>query len=378
MSQPRVLCLDEDQFVLDHLERMLRVDYTVVSTTDPDDALALLAECRDDPFPVMISGMWGHPAGDVDPLEQAQAVSPYTTRVLLTDEVDLLDLVAAVNRGHISQLLLKPCPVQELRESVAAATYQHRLARERAERARNTLRGCVEALLATLKQAQPELVERARRLAGIARSVCACLAVPEPWEVESAAQLTMVGAVSVPDSTARAVITGIPATDSDAHALVTLFDRAGEVLARVPALDPVREIIRHQLPTDLEPGRPLAGSAPAGAWVLQAIREYDALVHRDTPADLAIATLRARGTHEPAVIEALAASTGVRPPNHGVREVTATELKVGDELADDVHSARGQRLVSRGQTVTEQLLERVRNFGMSTGLQGRILIVDGR
>jgi hypothetical protein len=78
------------------------------------------------------------------------------------------------------------------------------------------------------------------------------------------------------------------------------------------------------------------------------------------------------------VIEALAACAGVRLPHQGVREVTATGLKVGDELADDVHSARGQRLVSRGQTVTERLLERVRNFDMSTGLQGRILIVDGR
>jgi hypothetical protein len=33
-------------------------------------------------------------------------------------------------------------------------------------------------------------------------------------------------------------------------------------------------------------------------------------------------------------------------------------------------------LVGRGQVITERLLIRVRNYEMTTGLQGRILIVD--
>jgi hypothetical protein len=44
-------------------------------------------------------------------------------------------------------------------------------------------------------------------------------------------------------------------------------------------------------------------------------------------------------------------------------------------LADDLCSAKGLLLVSRGQVITERLLIRVRNFETTTGLQGKILVV---
>jgi hypothetical protein len=66
----------------------------------------------------------------------------------------------------------------------------------------------------------------------------------------------------------------------------------------------------------------------------------------------------------------------MRLPNEAVREIDADELAIGDELADDLHSAKGLLLVGRGQIITERLLIRVGNYQMTTGLQGRILIVD--
>jgi len=59
-----------------------------------------------------------------------------------------------------------------------------------------------------------------------------------------------------------------------------------------------------------------------------------------------------------------------------VREITIDELLIGHELADNLHTAKGLLLVSRGQIITEQILTRVRNFHASTGLQGRILVAD--
>ncbi|GAB1641344.1 response regulator [Krasilnikovia sp. MM14-A1259] len=374
-AQPRVLCLDDDPRVLDELERTLHAGYQVVTTSDPGEALGRLADAAADPFGVVIADLQMPTVGGVNVLQRAQAVSPQTTRLLLADEIDVADTMAAINQGHVYQLLLKPCPPIELRTAVAAAVAQHQLTRADQHQARNSLEGSVEALLATLAQAQPALVERAHRMRRTAEHVCATLGLPEAWQVELAAELTMVGAVTVPASTAEAVITGIPRDDAEARVLADLFDRAAAVLAHVPGLVPVRSIIRYQLRTDRDPMHAPSADAPRGALVLQAIREYDALIHRGTPVDLALATLETRKTHDPAVITALAEFAGIGLPNQDVREVTADELHVGDELADDVHSAMGLLLISRGQTVTDRLLHRVRNFNDSTGLQGRILIL---
>ncbi|RZU48622.1 response regulator receiver domain-containing protein [Krasilnikovia cinnamomea] len=376
MTAPsRVLCLDDDPRMLNELERMLRTSYQVVTTTDPGDALGRLADAAADPFEVFIADMNMPTVGGITVLQRAYAVSPHTTRVLLADEINLNDTVAAINQGRVFELLLKPCPPVELHNTVAAATVQHRAAtRTDPRQAQAALAGSVQALLATLAQAQPALVERAHRMRRIAAHVCATLQVPHAWQIELAAELTMVGAVTLPESTAEAVITGIPHNDAEGRVLADLFDRAAAVLIHVPGLAPVRTIIQHQLRTDRDPMWPLPADAPHGALVLQAVREYDALIHRGTPADLALATLTMRKTHRPELVAALAGYAGVALPNQAVREVTAEELAIGDELADDVHSALDLLLVSRGEIVTEQLLDRVRNFNDSTGLKGRILV----
>ncbi|GAB1640848.1 response regulator [Krasilnikovia sp. MM14-A1259] len=377
-TRSRVLCLDDDPRVLNELERMLHTRYQVTTTTDPGEALGRLADAAADPFEVFIADMDMPTVGGITVLERAYAVSPHTTRVLLADEVDLPDTVAAINQGRVFELLLKPCPPIELHNTVAAATVQHRATiRTDPRKAQAVLEGSVQALLATLVQAQPALVERAHRMRRIAADVCATLDVPQAWQIELAAELTMVGAVALPESTADAVITGIPHDDAEAHVLADLFGRAAAVLAHVPGLTPVRTIIQHQLRTDRDPIRPLSADAPSGALVLQAIREYDALIHRGTPADLALATLTMRKTHGPDLIAALAAHAGVALPRQAVREVTADELAIGAELADDIHSALGLLLVSRGEIVTDRLLARVRSFHDSTGLWGRILVTAG-
>ena len=124
--------------------------------------------------------------------------------------------------------------------------------------------------------------------------------------------------------------------------------------------------------------KPLADDASEGARLLQAVREYDALVWRGMPADLAVAALSARKIHSREVLVALAEVGGMRLPSESVREVDVEDLAIGHELADDLQSAKGLLLVGRGQVITERLLIRVRNYEMTTGLQGRILIVDDR
>jgi CheY-like chemotaxis protein len=377
--RPSILCLDDEQSVLDGLRRTLRSIYEVVTTTEPREALGLLAERKDDPFAVIISDMRMPGMTGIAVLEQAQQLAPDTTRVLLTGDADVQGAIGAINRGNVFRFILKPCPPDPLKLAIAASDEQHKLVRAERELLQDTLKGCVDALMDTLAMAQPALFSRAGRLRRLAQDVCAELAVADAWQVEMAAQLGEIGAITLPPTALNALQSGTPNNSAEAQMLDALPGLADNVLARIPRLEAVREIIRHQLPTDRNPVTPMPAGSSDAARLLQAVREYDALVYRSTPADLALATLTYRGTHQPDLVAAIANVAGMRLPNEAVREVTIDELLIGHELADDLHTSRGLLLVSRGQVITERLLVRVRNFHISAGLQGggKILVVDG-
>jgi len=374
--RPRILCLDDESSVLDGLRRTLRSSYDVVTTTEPREALALLAEKPDDPFAVIISDMRMPGMTGISVLEQAQQSSPDTTRVLLTGDADVQGAIGAINRGNVFRFILKPCPPDPLKSAIAAADGQHRLVRAERELLQDTLKGCVDALMDTLAMAQPALFSRAGRLRRLVKDVCAELDLADAWQVEMAAQLGEIGAITLPPTALDALQSGTPHDSTEAQMLEALPGLADNVLARIPRLDAVREIIRVQLPTDRNPVTPLVAGASNAARLLQAVREYDALVYRETPVDRSLATLTSRKIHDPDTIAAIANVGGMRLPSEAVREVTIDGLLIGHELASDLHTSKGLLLVSRGQIITERLLVRVRNFDASTGLQGKILVVD--
>ncbi|GAA1809133.1 response regulator [Planosporangium flavigriseum] len=372
----RVLCLDDEPYVLDGLRRHLRAHYDVVTTTQPQEALELLADGGDNPIAVVVSDMRMPQMTGVEVLERARQLTPETTRILLTGDADLHSAVAAINQGNVFRFMLKPCPPEDLRTTMAAASEQNRLVRAERELLEATLKGCVDALMETLGMAQPALFSRAGRLRRLVERVCQKLGVEHAWQIEMAAQMGEIGAITLPPEAIAGLEGGTPGSPAQAEMLASLPKVADGVLARIPRLEAVREIVRHQLPTDRNPIVALHQDAPDGARLLQAVREYDALVWRGMPPDLAVATLSSRKIHDRDLLLALAEAGGLRVPSEAVREVEVDDLKIGDELANDVYSAKGMMLVSRGQVITERLLIRLRNYETTTGLQGRILIVD--
>jgi response regulator RpfG family c-di-GMP phosphodiesterase len=375
-GRPRVLCLDDEPYVLDGLRRNLRTEFQVTTTTEPREALELLAEEDDGPYAVFVSDMRMPQMNGVDVLRKAQATAPETTRVLLTGDADVQVAVSAINEGGVFRFILKPCPPDPLRATVSAAAEQHRLVRAERELLQDTLKGCVEALMDTLAMAQPGLFSRAGRLRRLVAQLWADLDLPDAWQVEMAAQLGDIGAITLPPTVVTALQTGLPGNRQEADMLAQLPKLADSMLAKIPRLEDVREIVRAQMPTDRDPATPLPPSAPQAARLLQVVREYDALVHRDTPADLALSTLAFRNTHADEHLAALAKVVGMQLPRDAVREVTIDQLRIGHELADDLYTTKGLLLVSRGQVITERLLIRVQNFEATTGLRGRILVFD--
>jgi response regulator RpfG family c-di-GMP phosphodiesterase len=373
-DHPRVLFVDDEENVLHGLSRLVHGLVDAELITSPLVAAELLETAENDGsggYAAIVSDMRMPVMDGAALLKHARTVSPDTTRLLLTGYADLHSAISAVNEGNIFRFLTKPCSAAHLRGALGAAVEQHQLLVDRRELLDQTLRGAVEALVETLAMAEPVAFARAARLRRLARAVTTALRLPDPWQVEVAAQLGEIGVVTLPESALHALANG-GCTDPTISAMLDRLPQlADDVLRRIPRLEAVRDIVREQEPVDLPQGSRANASRPAR--ILQAVREYDAMVARGMDEAEAIALLRQRPRHDKDILDKLQAIASV-PDAAAVREVDPSSLWVGAVMAADLHSSNGLLLVARGQPLTHQLLARLRNYADLSGLSGRPVI----
>src|SRR3954452_16785835 len=95
--RPRVLCVDDEQRVLDGLTRTLRADFEVEHALSGPEALARLL--RED-YAVVVSDLRMPDMDGATFLGHAAEVASSAVRVLFTGHTDVADAIDAVNKGR--------------------------------------------------------------------------------------------------------------------------------------------------------------------------------------------------------------------------------------------------------------------------------------
>src|SRR6266404_3838890 len=104
----RILCVDDDANTLGGYQRALRGRFSIDTALDGKSALALIAS--EGAYAVIVADM-SMPAMDgIQFLIHARELAPDSVRIMLTGSSAQETAVAAINQGHISQFLTKPCP----------------------------------------------------------------------------------------------------------------------------------------------------------------------------------------------------------------------------------------------------------------------------
>ena len=132
-------------------------------------------------------------------------------RLLLTGYSDVDAAIRAVNDGQLFRFLTKPCPPDELLRACAAALGQHRLLVAEHVLLAQTLRGAVKALTDVLALTNPAAFGRGTRLKTGVGLLAQQIGMTDAWEVEIAALLLQLGAVTLPDATAEKLYSGAAA-----------------------------------------------------------------------------------------------------------------------------------------------------------------------
>lgn len=376
-SNTRILCVDDEPNVLDGLRRNLRHSFDVTTETEPAKALELAR--RGGPFAVVVSDLRMPEMDGIEFLKRMTTAAPDAVRVLLSGNADLDAAIAAVNEGSVFRFLSKPCPAGVLLRSLTACAEQHHLIVSERVLLEETLSGSIRTLADVLGLANPTAFGRATRVKQYVSELLAHLETPERWSIEVAALLSQIGCITLPQRTVEKLCHGEALSDPETEMVERMPRIVEELLANIPRLEPVREIL-------LWHGKRFDGSGseaqqrvehqiPWGARVLKLVVDFDALMSGAATVSSAMKTLRARaGWYDPEILEEFAEARGAVAECEEAADLPLSEVVLGMRLAADVHSDAGMKIVAQGQEVSAGLLERLRNFSGTVGIREPISV----
>jgi CheY-like chemotaxis protein len=358
-GRPRVLCVDDDAFLLGILTKTIGVDYEVLTSSSGEEALKLIE--NSEPFQVVISD---HRMPGMSGAQFLQAVRdrhPLVVRILLTGETELIEAVAAMNRAGLFRFLLKPSTRTLLLDTLKAAVAQHQLQVAERELLQKTLIGTMRALSDVLAIANPTAFGHVSRIQELALGVAKQLKLPEQWPLEFASVAAQLGHISLPERTLSRLYAGETLSPAESAQVAQSALVAERMLKRIPRLDPVVGILSR-----LAAGRITDDSrAPEsiGAEILRVVSAYGAVERATASRDTAIHRLRGQaGRFDPEVLKALTELLGLEDGGDETIEVLISRVCVDMIVAEDLHTRTGVLLVTKGYRVSESFVARLGNF----------------
>jgi len=367
----RILCVDDDSNILEGYKRQLRKEFELDTAVGPEQGLRMVTE--QGPFAVVVSDLQMPGMNGVEFLAQVRTHEPDTVRMLLTGNAELQAAIEAINQGQIFRFLTKPCTPEALANALKAGLAQHRLITAERELLEQTLSGSIRVLCEVLALVNPEAFGRSSRITRYVESIAANLHVSELWSIKTAAMLSQIGCVILPESLLKKVYRGEVLTGEESQ----LFNQhpfvAYDLIAKIPRMKRVAEIIKFQdkyydgygVPGDTQQEKTI----PMEASILKVALDFDALESAGKSKAEAFGEMKQRkGWYDPTVIDAMKAAFA-KEIQYEIQMAVVADLREGMILAEGIQSSQHMLLASKGQQVTQSMVMKLQNFSKTGGIR---------
>ena len=131
MKKPVIICVDDEQTILDSLEidllKAFEDKYLIETAQSGEEALELLSELLAEQYevPLVISDqIMPNMKGD-ELLRSVHAISPNTLKIMLTAQADLEAVVNAINYAKLYRYIPKPWQCDDLKLTATEAIYRY-------------------------------------------------------------------------------------------------------------------------------------------------------------------------------------------------------------------------------------------------------------
>ncbi|MBI4775201.1 MAG: response regulator [Deltaproteobacteria bacterium] len=375
----RMLLVDDDKNLLAAYQRGLRKTFETDVAITGANALELIAERG--PYCIVVSDYRMPGMDGIQFLSRVREVTPDTVRILLTGYADLETSTRAVNETNVFRLLTKPCPPDVMSQALVSGLRQYQLVTGERELLEKTLNGSIRVMTELLALAKPQAFDRASRISRYVSLLCRTVNDPEPWQAETAARLSQIGLILLPDETLDKVNRGRTLSTSEKESIDEHPAMAAKLLANIPRMEAIADIVACQkkhfdgtgIPSDDRQGEEL----PLGARILHVAVDFDALTSAGKSKGESYAEMRRHPKwYDPKVLNALSLVLGDEA-KFSIKSVEVVGLREGMILAEDVFSLNNSKLLlAKGHELTEPIVEQFRRYKAIFNIKEPIKIIQ--
>ncbi|MEO8620598.1 MAG: HD domain-containing phosphohydrolase [bacterium] len=379
-TQHRVLFVDDDPFMLESIKRATQGGFAL--TTAQGAAAGIAAITSSAPFTVVVSDLRMPGTDGIAFLAAVRRFHPDTVRILLTGASDRETGFAAVNEGQVFRFLRKPCSITDLRAALHAGMAHYDLVIAERALLEETLQGAISALVEVLAVTSPTSFARAVRVRDAIGPFVTRIDLPDRWHLEVATLLSQLGTATLPAELAQRMYHGHQLTDHERALVDGVEGAAMNVVAKIPRLEQVRDILashRHDFCPPERSESALAGlDLPIGARVLRIAFDFDALLSQGVHVQDALMMLvRRGGCYDPELLKEFMSWQSDDVPVKAMRDVPVGELRKGMVLAADVSTDAGVLLMTHGQVVTDRILDLVQHYWFQDAMHTEVRVFVG-
>ncbi|MGD1888085.1 MAG: HD domain-containing phosphohydrolase [Cohaesibacteraceae bacterium] len=370
-SRMRVLLVDDDERLLNAARRVLRKEIELVTAEGGKNALDYLQ--NNGPFEVIVSDQNMPDMKGVELLAHVAKRWPTTVRVMLTGNDDQQTAIKAVNEGQIYRFINKPCGPEDLLTAITAASKHHQYLLAEKALLEETLSGSVKVLTDVLALSKPNAFKRSSDVHRWAKRLADEIGIERPWELDLAAMLCTLGAVTIPDSVTRKHYAGETLSEKEQLLLERVPANGRDLLRNVPRMEGIAEAIYYSkkgfdgsgFPSDEVSGETI----PVIGRLLKVLLDLaEATVDEEVSfADAIEALNRNAEQYDPQIlgaVEANLATDQLFAVRSGMvrKNVDVNALLEGDVTATDISDLEGTRLLVSGSTLTNLTIKRLKNI----------------
>lgn len=366
----RVLIIDDDHHLLSSFRRQLsgQFDMTVAQGGQAGIEAVLAAQQERRPFAVVVSDMRMPGLDGIETLIRIHEIAPDTVRMMLTGNADQQTAVDAINQGHIFRFYNKPTSPEYLAVGLKAGIEQYRLVTAERELLEQTLAGSIKLLSDVMALNDPIAARLSTRLRDYVRRLTVEFKMPHRWPLEIAATLAPLGNAIIPTDILAKQRNGQQLSEVERSIIAHGPETARNLIANIPRLAKVAEIVYLQDRgfdgTGAPANGPKGADIPFDARLLKILKDLAAIVETTgAPNAEAFAKMdKQRSIYDPQMLVKVRGclQNTSEKMSYAVAQVAVIDLKAGQVLASEMKLDNGHVIFPAGTPLQAPEIERLR------------------
>ena len=365
-AKPRILCVDDEQNVLDSFRRLLRKNFDLNIANSAVDGLRLMEQ--NGPFAVVVSDFKMPGMNGVEFLTQAREIAPDTVRVMLTGQAEEKTAAIAINEGKIFRFLYKPISSGDFMKCLEEAIHQYKLVYAEREVLEETLKGSIEMMTDILSLTNPMAFSRATRVQEYAHQLGSELGVKDIWQLEVATMLSHLGYVTIPKEILEKHANG---ESLDSHELQMFEDISmvtEKLIGHIPRLEKILEIITRSHRESSFGTISMDDTIAVAASVLRTCTRFDELIEKGYGKIEAIKDLMIYPTRYNQTVLDQLKFVEVKTRSADTKRIGINQIRVGMVLNEAIKTTEGLTVAPKGFKVNDLIRQLLKNLHLQDSI----------